>query len=323
MKQPQIATFHRQHQDIYRPGDDDVREAFYYRDISRLDIALKKHRGAWQSELCVLDKQGDTKHLGTLSHLAIMIKWNDALEVLMHGGDPLNTPHADTGYSPLGTAIAHGNSKAIDWILEQSIEEHPNARSPIEALTQCKDNRINILNIAKKLLKAGFNPWHITSNGREMPHESIRSGNLDLANLLLENGHAQGHLFEDPIHRDWFKSISIDHAPSTHIKILNALCMQGREPSVLQMAQHYQSLSKKCTSNNSPYFAHIEAFSPLIEHRILIGVDPQDALEALSVFNQLQEPMSPGLRQAMTDLQHFALTSQTSVAPKTAEKFRL
>lgn len=323
MAQLQITTFYRQNQITRLAGNGEVREAFNDRDVSCLENALKKYPGAWQNELCVVDKKGDVQDIGTLSHLAIMIKWNEALEILMDGGDPMNIPHADTGHSPLGTAIACGNIRAVDWILAQSIEEDPNARAPMEALTKCTDNRINIVNVAKKLLKAGCNPWQVASSGREMPHESIRSGQLDLAILFLENGHAQGHLFEDPIHQDWFRAISIDHDPATHIKILNALHTQGRSPSVLKMAQHYQLLSKKCTSPTSPYLVKIEAFSPLIERRILMGTDALDALDALSVFNQCTEHMSAQLRQEITELQHLALTSQTPVATNNTGKLRL
>lgn len=128
---------------------------------------------------CLLDNkcQVNIKNLRGWSAIACALPYRQLVEKLIKHGALLNEANVKNGSTLLDLSVIRSDSESIDWLLEMGVI--PDSKALNLAI---KSKNVNLL---KKLLKAGGNPFEIDSEGNVPFIEAILRASPKIVKLLL------------------------------------------------------------------------------------------------------------------------------------------
>lgn len=277
-------------------GDSEIAHAFESRDIGQLEQVLAAHPESWRTHLVRMKRTyGNTHFEGNAVHFALQYGWAKALEPLHQAGVSLQEPHVKTGYTPVQMAAYLAYPAAVKWLIKhntvQSEEEIQKALALVVLGVNQKSKRKAIRASLEMLISAGARSWGV---GRvdPLPVECLKKGYPYLAKALIGLGEQVPAALKDGFVRDWMENLN--HGSSEdHTHILRALFDKEGAPSLAWLSREYLMLSTRMdTGTWVGREPTIKArMQMLIGERIQLGVDAQDALQAIDALRQRPEMM--------------------------------
>jgi ankyrin repeat protein len=123
------------------------------------------------------------KHGGTALHVAAYNGRVDVAKLLLEAGADANGPHDGTG-GPLTCALAHGQSKMVDFLLEHGVDSKRQPEALSVAASQGK------LQTVLRLLDLGFDPNTRACQGRTpLEHAELGKRRAVIKALLATGAH--------------------------------------------------------------------------------------------------------------------------------------
>jgi ankyrin repeat protein len=122
--------------------------------------------------------QVNAKNLRGWPAIAIALRHPQLVEKLIQHGASLNEVNTKNGSTLLDLSVSRSDSESIDWLLELGVVPDPKA---LNLTIKSKD-----VNLLKKLLTAGGNPFEIDSKGKVPFIEAILLASPEVVKLLLK-----------------------------------------------------------------------------------------------------------------------------------------
>jgi hypothetical protein len=308
-REPVVATFLRGQYARSIDGADQMREVFIDRDLEGLAKVLREHPESWKAELCIMRRTRipgkDNMHEGPIAHFAIAYGWTAAIKILAAGGDTLDTPHPDTGHTPIFHAARYGRTAVVLQLMKMGKSLNSDDGSVLENLVKSQKStrgRNSVAETAVILVQAGQDPWKQDRHGKSLPMLCVESRQLDLCATLLslKSGPEEEY---DTIHRAFIDQLSTSIDEKVVLHFLDALQQLGRAPSLSFMTQ---TLEKWCAGSpgekQARNWGREDMLLKLIERRAESPMDVEDAKAAhqvLSQFTRIKPKLISNLEAAM------------------------
>lgn len=306
-RQPEVSTFHRGQYARDIDGADQMREVFIHRDLTGLANVLREHPASWKAELCIMRRtRGDNNmHEGPIAHFAIAYGWTAAIKVLAEGGDTLDTPHPDTGHTPIFHAARYGRTGVVLQLMKMGKPLAADGVSVLETLVKSNKTtrgRNSVAETVGHLVRAGQDPWKKDRDGKSLPVLCVESHQLDLCVTLMSLSQGPDEEYE-AIHRAFIEHLSSSMDDKENFRLLDAMQQVERAPALSFMTQ---TLQKWCAGSPgerlAPNWGREDMLLKMIERRAESPIEVEDAKathQMLSEFKKIKPQLMATLEAAM------------------------